>query len=84
MKSSDRIRIKETDSYVDFALGKYYTGQTRTTREQKWITIGGPFDGQVLSPSQAGPEYRQFNRSGSFKDVPKQVNIHNSLLALIS
>lgn len=72
--------IKETDSYVDFALNTYYSKPIR--REQKFPTIGGPFDGQKLSRSQVGLEYQQFNRNYSSKVIPKQVNIHISLLAL--
>lgn len=70
--------IKETDKYIEFRRN----GSSYTNKEQKFPTVGGPFDGQTLSRTQVGRDYLQFNRDAAIKVIPKQVNIHNSLLAI--
>jgi len=75
--NSKWVVTKETDKFVEYTAGTY------SRKENKFPTIGGPFDGQVLCRTQVGKEYIQFNRSDAddwYNPTPKQINILYSLL----
>ena len=62
------------------------TGKVRriqTTTESKFLCLGGPHDGKVLTESKAGKSYIDYNRASNWKDsaqAPKVIRIHKSLL----